>query len=156
MTLLRRGAGSHPPRAREHPRAGEPWFQRLPERWRRDIADARDLEVARDAENDRQALRIRFVETGQMGVVFLLTDVVCRHATFATSFGSCAVGLIVGWIVSRFAFARFGTCALGLAAMFAAQWTLRGGLTALHMFVFFPFATACMYLGWAREERGFD
>ena len=99
--------------------------------------------------------RVRLAETAQMSTVFVLADLACRHATFATSFGCLGAGLLVGWFASAFRLARFSTCALGLGAMFATQWTLRGGLTALHLFVFFPFATACMYLGWVREERGF-
>jgi hypothetical protein len=140
------------PRSAE-PADPEPWIDRLPDAWRRDIAEARAADARRNRELDRAAVRTRFLETAQMGGAFLLTDLACRHATFATSSGSLAVGLVVGWIASYFALARFSTCALGLAAMFVAQWTLRGGLTGLHMFVFFPFATACAYLGWRREER---
>ena len=156
MTRSRRGEHSHPPPAPEHPRAREPWFRKLPESWRRDIADSRDAEAARFAELERQALRTRWVETAQMGALFLATDVVCLRPTVSSTLGSLAVGLCAGWIASRFALARISTCALGLGAMFAAQWTLRGGLSALHLFVFFPFACTCWYLGWLREERWFE
>jgi hypothetical protein len=132
------------------------WFRDLPESWKRDVANAREADARRDVELDRRALHLRFLETAQMGALFLVTDVACRHATFSTSFGSLSLGLLVGWAASYFDLARISTCALGLVAMFAIQWSLRGGLTALHLFVFFPFASACAYLGWRREERGFD
>jgi uncharacterized membrane protein YcfT len=91
-----------------------------------------------------------------MAALFAATDGFCPHGGFPSFLAALGGGALVGWIAHRLDLERFATCFLGLASMAALQWASRGGLTALHFFVFFPFASACAYLGYLREEGGQD
>lgn len=91
-----------------------------------------------------------------MAALFGITDLVCPGRNAFTLLEAPLLGLLAGWIASRLDLGRFTTCALAVVAMVALQWTSRGGLSALHLLVSFPFASTCAYLGYLREERGLD
>ena len=112
--------------------------------------------MERNEELGRREVRRVGYEAAQMAALFAATDMVCPHRSLSTQLVALLAGTVLGWIASRLDLQRFATCALGLGSMFLLQWSSRGGLTALHLFVFFPFASACAYLGYLREERGRD
>lgn len=63
---------------------------------------------------------------------------------------------MIGGLAHRLDLGRFSTAALGLLTMIVLQWSTRGGLTLLHLLVFYPFTSTCALLGYLREERGRD
>jgi hypothetical protein len=143
-------------RAAEHPLAEEPWFQALPANRREEFTQAWFSESARFDELDRREVRRRLREVAQMALLFAAADFLCPGRSITSVVESVLVGAVVGRIANRLDLARFSTSALGLVSMILVQWTTRGGLTLLHLLVFYPFTSFCALLGYFREEHGRD
>lgn len=153
MSLVRRSA---PAPEVEHPRNAEPWFQRLPRAWREEIARKGRDEVARDTELRRRAGRRGMQETLQFAALLAATDFVCPGRSLGTVLLGFLLGALAGWIAHRLDLGRFSTSAIGLVVLSALEWTSRGGVSVVLLFVSFPFAATCAYCGYLREERGGD
>ena len=138
------------------PHEGVPWFEALPAERRRAMRRAHVDELRRDDQLARNHRRRRFRDVLQMTALFLVADqLFAPHASLGSGLASVAVGALLGLLGSLVHADRILTGFVGGAAFFLVQLVSRGGLTGMHMFLFFPVGALCMYLGYRREERAY-
>lgn len=91
-----------------------------------------------------------------MVALFAAADFLCTGRSLSTVLEAVLAGALIGGLGHRLDLGRFAMGALGLLSMIVLQWSTRGGLTLLHLLVFYPFTSICALLGYLREERGRD
>ena len=139
------------------PHAGKPWFEALPAERREEIERSFRAELWKDCDLVENQRRHVYVDVGLASALFLVFDqLFAPHATAASGCLALVVGALVGLLCAAIHANRLLSGVIGLAAFFLVQVLSRGGLSALHMFVFYPFGALCMLLGYKREERSYD
>ncbi|MBK7876606.1 MAG: hypothetical protein IPJ77_12815 [Planctomycetes bacterium] len=154
MTPLLRTRRPAPPARPDYMR--EPWFEALsPERKARFAAQwhqgrAHDARLARDSQARRTSDIVR------LALLFAFADLVAPGRSFASLALALVFGAVGGLALHALDRGRFVTAFTGVALFLALEIPTRGGLTALHFLLLFPFTAACAYCGYLREERGLE
>ena len=139
------------------PHTGKPWFEALPVERREEMERSFREDLRRYCDLVQRQRRHAYVDIGLASALFLVFDqFFAPHATGASGVFAVAVGAAVGFLCVLIHANRLLSGAVGLAAFFLVQVLSRGGLTGLHMIIFYPFAALCMLLGYKREERSYD
>jgi hypothetical protein len=150
-SALRRTAEPPP-----HPRAGEPWFEALPTEKRAEFVAQWHASLARDTELARRDVRDRLRAPLPAAIVFALFDALSPHAHLLTVLGASVAGALVGFALHVLGFGRLRSTALGLLAFLAFEYATRGGFAGRVFFSAFVVGAAFAWIGWRREERGYD
>jgi hypothetical protein len=135
------------------PLESEPWFRELPAERRAEFSAMRRAQQERGAELESAERRRALAETGKMAVVLALGDLLAPGRDAESLVLALGLGGGLGFTLARLDAGRLSSGAVGLATFIALEWASRGGMSALHMLLFFPMGCACAYLGWLREER---
>jgi hypothetical protein len=131
----------------------EAWFRELPAERRAAFTLAWRSGLERGGELMRLERRRALVEHAKMAGLFALGDLVAPRGDAWSLLWALVVGSGVSLVLERLDAGRLSSGVIGMSAFFLLQWIERGGLSALHMLLFFPFGCACAYRGWQREER---
>lgn len=134
----------------------EPWFEalsaerkaRFAAQWHR--GRAHDARLARDSKSRRTRDTVRFA------LLFAFADLVAPGRSFASLVLALLLGALGGLALHALDRGRFTSAIAGVALFLALELPTRGGLTALHVLLLFPFTAACAYCGYVREERGLE
>ena len=135
------------------PLESEAWFRELAPERREELSALRREKLEHEIELAAAERRRALAETCRMAAVFAVGDLLAPGNDLASCVLALGIGGGLGFALGRLDAARLSSSAVGLGAFIALEWATRGGLSALHMFLFFPFGCACAYLGWLREER---
>ena len=135
------------------PLESEAWFRELPTERREEFSTLRREKLEHEVELAAAERRRALAETCRMAAVFAVGDLLAPGTDLASCVLALGIGSGLGFALGRLHADRLSTSAIGLGAFIALEWASRGGLSALHMFLFFPIGSACAYLGWLREER---
>ncbi len=138
------------------PHRGEGWFEELPEDVRQGMTHEWRSGLARDAELRARDRNRAILEVAQVAAVFGLFDLLCPAGGPGTFLSAIALGGLVGAAVVLVDASRLGCVLLGLPAFFLHQWLTLGGLTGIHLLLFFLFGCVLAVYGWRREERAFE
>lgn len=135
-----------------HPRAGEDWFRKLAPEKQEELNAACRREAAHHEELLREERR-RLGGSGlQVAALYLAIDVACPGRALSNACLAVIAGGLVGVLLERLCAGRVLSGSIGVAVFFLLQLLTRQGLSALHMFWFFPVAASAAILGLRREN----
>lgn len=134
----------------------EPWFEALPAARKARFAATWHADRAHDARLARDAQARRTSDIVRFALLVAFTDLVAPGRSLASLVLALVLGALGGLVLHALDRGRFVSVITGVALFLALEIPTRGGLTALHFLLLFPFAAACAYCGYLREERGLE
>jgi len=134
-----------------HPESDAAWFRALPPARQEEFHRACRERAERDLELERTARRRELRSAAEVAIVFALMDQCCPGRDALTLVLAATLGAAVGFTLERRNAGHVLSGSGALVAFFLLQTLTRGGLSAVHLFWFFPVGALCAILALRRE-----